>query len=137
MFHKTVHKAWNFFNLSEQSPKKKKNYAENSVFEFRLIEQKSNSDRTIQKLKVFFFTILIDRAKVSTNRKMINFEFSLRKFQNLNFHFNNFMKQYFRTQTSSLLQPILVYTYIYNIKLLKSKVIWILHPEVWNLDFRT
>ena len=46
---------------------------------------------------------------------MLNFEFSLWKFQNLNFHFNIFMKQFIQIQTSSLLQPILVYTYIYNI----------------------
>ena len=40
---------------------------------------------------------------------MLNFEFSLRKFQNLNFHFNNFMKQYF----SNFNIIITTYPYIY------------------------
>ena len=34
MFHKTVHKAWNFFNISEQSLE---NSAENHVPQFSII----------------------------------------------------------------------------------------------------
>ena len=44
---------------------------------FRSIEHESNSDRTIQKLQDFFFTILIDRAKVSTDRKCLTANFHL------------------------------------------------------------
>ena len=124
MFHKTVRKAWNLFNISEQSLEKfsiefsfwvsidwEVLSIEKSI---RSIEQKSNSDRIIQKLQDFFFNISINQAKVSTDRKCLTSNFHFEKFQNLNFHFNNFTKQYFQTQTSSLLQPILVYTHMYN-----------------------
>ena len=69
-----------------------KNSAKNSAFEFRLIkrffqltecsfrsiEQESNSDRAKQKLQDFFFTISIDRAKVSTHRKCLTSNFHLK-----------------------------------------------------------
>ena len=55
------------------------------------IKQESNIDRNIQRLQDYFLT-LFDRSSQRFNwLKMLNFEFSLRKFLNLNFHF---MKQY-------------------------------------------
>ena len=68
-----------------------KNSTENSAFEFqsierifrliecsfRSIELESTSDRTRQKLQDFFFTILIHRAKTSTNRKNLIQNFHL------------------------------------------------------------
>ena len=39
MFHKTVHKAWNFFNLSEQSTE---NSAENPVSQFSIVHLKNS-----------------------------------------------------------------------------------------------
>ena len=95
MFHETVHKAWIFFNLSEQS-------LENSDFllliDFRSIEcslrsneHELNIDRGIQRLQDYFLTIFDRSSERFDQLKMLNFEFSLRKFQNLNFHF---MKQY-------------------------------------------
>ena len=61
--------------------------------------------------RIIFFIISIDRANASTNQKywISNFLFSLRKFQNLNFHFNNFMKQY----SPNLNIIITTYPYIY------------------------
>ena len=80
-----------FETSSTFSNSHQKNFAENSIFEFRLFERffrsnecsfrlikhKSNSDRTIQKLQDFFFTISIDRAKVLTNRKNLIQNFHL------------------------------------------------------------
>ena len=101
MFHKTVNKDWNLFNLSEQSP-------ENSVSRFSIgrkllsidrvlfsiswtkIEQQSRHPETPR-----FCFYHFDRSSQSFNHsKMLYFEFLLRKIQNLNFHFNDFMKQY-------------------------------------------
>ena len=95
MFHETVHKAWIFFNLPEQS-------LENSDFwllidfrsiecSFRSNEHESNIDRGIQRLQDYFLTIFDRSSERFDQLKMLNFEFSLRKFQNLNFHF---MKRY-------------------------------------------
>ena len=67
MFHKTVHKAWNFFNLFEHSVE---NSAENPVSQFSIVY--------LENSKTWIFTL-----------------------------WNNI----FQTQTS-LLQPILVYTYL-------------------------
>ena len=69
MFHKTVHKAWNFFNLFEHSVE---NSAENPVSQFSIVY--------LENSRTWILTL-----------------------------WNNI----FQTQTS-LLQPILVYTYIYN-----------------------
>ena len=61
-----------------------------------------------------FFLYYFDRSSQSFDQsKMPNFEFSLKKFQNLNFHFNNLWNNILQTQIS-LLQHIHVYTYIYN-----------------------
>ena len=79
-------------------------------FSFRLVEQELSSDRDIQKLQDFFFTISIDRAKASTNQKCLTSNFHLKNFRTWIFtSWNNILQ----TQTS-LLQPIHVYTYIYN-----------------------
>ena len=87
MFHKTVHKTWNLFNLSKQSPE---NFNFRvligreflSIFRsiecsFRSIEQESNNDRIIQKLQDYFLTISIDRAKDSNDRKCYILNFHL------------------------------------------------------------
>ena len=98
-FHRTINKAWNLFNLPVQSPK---NSTKIFVSRF-LIGQKLLSidqvlfsiDRTAietsRDCRIIFLPFSIDQAKVSTDRKMLYFEFSLRKFDNLTFHF---MKQY-------------------------------------------
>ena len=123
MFHRTVHKAWNLFNLSKQSLE---NSAEKSCFTIfdrskvtfdrsSVIFEWSNRNRatieTSKNSRIIFFIISIDRANASTNQKywISNFLFSLRKFQNLNFHFNNFMKQY----SPNLNIIITTYPYIY------------------------
>ena len=76
-----------------------------------MVKQESSSDRDIEKLQDFFFTISIDQAKTSTNRKCLT----------SNFHSENsrtwiftLWKNIFQTQTL-LLQLIHVYIYIYNI----------------------
>ena len=120
MFHKTVHKAWNLFNLSEQSPEK---FCRKFSFRFsidqevlsieksiRSIKQESTSDRTRQKLQDFFYTISINQAKVSANWKCLIQNFHLENSRTWIFTlWNNILL----TQTT-LLQPILIYTYIYN-----------------------
>ena len=95
MFHETAHKAWIFFNLSEQSLE---NFDFWLLIDFRSIEcslrsneHESNIDRGIQRLQDYFLTIFDRSSERFDQLKMLNFEFSLRKFQNLNFHF---MKQY-------------------------------------------
>ena len=95
MFHKTVHNAWNLFNLSEQSLEKFyrkfsfwvsidrevlrliERYFRSIKYSFRLIEQESTSDWTRQKLQDFFFTISIDQAKTSTDQKCLIQNFHL------------------------------------------------------------
>ena len=47
-------------------------------FSFRLVKQELSSDRDIQKLQDFFFTISIDRAKASTNQKCLTSNFHLK-----------------------------------------------------------
>ena len=61
-----------------------------------------------------FFLYHFDRSSQNFNQsKMLNFEFHLENSRTW-IHFNNFMNNIFQTQTSLLLQSILVYTYIYN-----------------------
>ena len=65
MFHKTVHKTWNLFKLSEQSLKilqknpihdfwLVKNYFRSIECSFQSVEQESSSDQDIQKLQDFY-----------------------------------------------------------------------------------
>ena len=91
IFHKTVHKAWNLFKLSKQSSE---NSAEN--LDFQLSIDQTGIEQRLRHLETLgLFSYHFNRSSQSFNwSKMLNFEFSLRKFQNLNFHFNNFMKQY-------------------------------------------
>ena len=122
MFHKTVHKAWNLFKLSEQS---QKNSAEKScfmIFDRKVTFNRSSAlfDRTNKNQavietsrdsKIFFFTISIDRAKVSTDQKRCISNFHLENSRTWIFIlWNNILQTH-----TSLLQPIHVYTYIYNI----------------------
>ena len=76
---------------------------------FRSIEHELNSDRFIQRLQDYFLTISIDWAKA---RSKMNFEFSLRKFQNLNFHF---IKQYFSNSNIILTTYPCIYIYIQHV----------------------
>ena len=78
---------------------------------FWSIEQESNIDRFIQRLQYYFLTILTERAKALTNRKYWILNFHLKNSKTWIFSLWNNILQ---TQTSSLLQPIHVYTYIYN-----------------------
>ena len=91
MFHKTVHKVWNLFNLFEQSTE---NFVENPVSRFSIdwvlfsigrieIEQQSRHPETLG-----LFSYHFDRSIQSFDRsKMLYFEFSLKKFQILISHF--------------------------------------------------
>ena len=116
MFHKTIHKAWNLFKLSKQSPE---NSTEKSWFSISRvlfsigrtgIKQQSRHPETPR-----FFLYHFNWSSQSFDQsKMLNFEFSLKKFQNLNFYF---MKQY--SPNSNIIITtypyIYIYIYIYNI----------------------
>ena len=126
MFHKTVRKVWNLFKLSEQS-------LENSIEKsyFTIFDQsKVTFDRSIGRTGIeqrlrhletpgFFFTISIDWAKVSNDRKCYSSNFHLENSSTWIFTLWNHILQ---TQPS-LLQPILVYTYVHNIEKGKKKKI--------------
>ena len=134
MFHITVYKAWNLFKRSDQLLEILQKFSFTSLDRSReesSIDRKLFSiDQTRQRLQDNFLQHF-DRLTKSFNlSNILNFEFSFRKFQNLNFNFrNNILKIQI-----SLLQPIHVYTYIYNIyhptpiafKLLK---IWDIHTQ--------
>ena len=122
MFHKTIHKAWNLFKLYEQSPE---NSAEKSYFTifdrskvtfnrssalFDLSNRNRATNETSKDSKIYFFTISIDWAKVLIDRKCCILNFHLENSRTWIFTLWNNILQ---TQTS-LLQPIYVYTYIYN-----------------------
>ena len=83
---------------------------------FRSIKLESNSDQFIQRLKDYFLTISIDWVKVSTDRKCWISNFHLENSRTWIFILKILWNNILQTQTS-LLQPIHVYTYIYNIKL--------------------
>ena len=71
---------------------------------FRLVKQESSSNRNIQRLQDFFFTVSIDRTKVSTNQKCLT----------LNFHLENsrtWIFTYFMKQYSPNLNIIIITTY--------------------------
>ena len=82
---------------------------------FRSVEQKLSSDQDIQKLQDYFLTISIDRAKVSTDRKCLTSNFYLENSKTWIFTSTTLWNNIFQTQITLLLQPIIVYTYIYNI----------------------
>ena len=127
-FHKTVNKAWNLFNLSKQSLE---NFTKNPISRFSIsrkllsidqvlfsigwtgIKQRSRHLETLG----FFFTIF-DRLSQSFDwSKILIFEFSLRKFQNLNFHF---IKPY--SPNSNIIITIYpcIYLYIQQLQPIKS-----------------
>ena len=63
--------------------------------------------------------------------KMLNFEFSLRKFHNLNFHF---MKQYFLNSNIIITTYPCIYLYIQHLTYTFSKNV---HKNVWNYVYST
>ena len=67
------------------------NYFRSIECYFRSIDQELSSDRDIHKLRDYFLIIFNRLSQRFDRSKMLYFEFSLRKFKNLNF---NFMKQY-------------------------------------------
>ena len=67
------------------------NYFRSIECYFRSIDQELSSDWDIHKLRDYFLIIFNRLSQRFDRSKMLYFEFSLRKFQNLNF---NFMKQY-------------------------------------------
>ena len=67
------------------------NYFRSIECYFRSIDQELSSDRDIHKFQDYFLIIFNRLSQRFDRSKMLYFEFSLRKFQNLNF---NFMKQY-------------------------------------------
>jgi len=80
------------------------NYFRSIECSFRSVEQELSSDRDIQKLQDFFFTISIDRAKASTSRNSWN----------LNFHKENSRIQIFTLfilQMNTLQLYIIITTY--------------------------
>ena len=111
MFHKTIHKAWNLFKLSKQSPE---NSTEKSWFSISRvlfsigrtgIKQRSRHPETPR-----FFLYHFNWSSQSFDQsKMLNSEFSLGKFQNLNFHF---MKQYYLKSNNIITTYLCIYLYI-------------------------
>ena len=109
MSHKTIHKAWNLFNLSEQSP-------ENSIFRVSIGQKFLLIDR------VLFLINRIGIEQQSRHPKTPGFFFyhfrsiepKFQLIENIDFQIFLLWNHILQTQTS-LLQPILVYTYIYNI----------------------
>ena len=91
-----------------------KSYFQSIECSFQSVEQESSSDRHIQRLHDFFFTISIDWAKVSIDWKCLTLNFHLENSRTWIFTLTTLWNNIFQTQTSLLLQPILVYTYIYN-----------------------
>jgi len=124
MFHKIVNKAWNLFNIFEQSPE---NSAENLVSRFSIswkwssaLFNRSNRNRTTietsRNSRIIFLPFSIERAKTSTDWKCWIPNFHLENSRTWIFILWNNILQ---IQTS-LLQPIHVYTYIYNNKWLRG-----------------
>ena len=77
---------------------------------------RSNRNRAVIKTSRNFriFIYHFNQSSQSFDRsKILNFEFSLKKFQNLIFTLTTLWNNILRTQTSLLLQLIHVYTYIY------------------------
>ena len=123
MFHKTVHKTWNLFKLSEQSLKilqknpihdfwLVKNYFRSIECSFDRLNRNQAAIKTSRNFRIFIYHF--NQSSQSFDRsKILNFEFSLKKFQNLIFTLTTLWNNILRTQTS-LLQPIHVCTYIYN-----------------------
>ena len=123
MFHKITNKAWNLFNLSKQSLE---NSVKNPISWFSIGQKFLSIDRssalldwsnrnqtaikTSRNSSIIFLPFSIDRAKVSTDQKHWFSNFHLKNTRTWIFTLWNHILQ---TQTS-LLQPILVYTYIYN-----------------------
>ena len=112
MFHKTIHKIWNFFNLSEQPLEKfcrKFNFRisiDRKVLSInRLlfsIDRTGIDQRSNQAEAPRFFLYHFNQSSQSFDRsKMLNPKFSL-------------YETIFSKLKTTLLQPILVYTYIYN-----------------------
>ena len=121
MFHKTVHKAWNLFKHSEQ-------LLENSAkiqFSCVLINRK--------KLSINWKIFSIDRTRIKNQSKQVetfphHFDQSnkfwpienpgtwifINKILELKFPLYSFYKWWILSNLISLLQPILVYIYIYN-----------------------
>ena len=79
---------------------------------FRSIEQESNNDRIIQRLQDRFPYHFNRSSKSFDQSKILNFNFSLRKFQNLNFHFIDFMKQYSANSNIIITTYSCIYLYI-------------------------
>ena len=127
MFHKTVNNAWNLFNFSEQPPK---NSVENPVSWFsigrKLLFDRSNRNQTAietsRNSKSFFFTIFDRSIQSFDQSKILIFKFSLRKFQNLKFHF---MKPYSPNSNIIITTYPCIYLYIQqerDIKIEKEEV---------------
>ena len=123
----------------------RKFYRKILIFDFRSVEQESSSDQDIPKLNDFFLTISIDQAKASIDKKCLTSNFHLENFRIWIFTLWNNILQ---TQIS-LLQPIHVYTYIYNNLTIfylslslsltnRGRVIFILVPlsSLWEIVWR-
>ena len=127
MFHKTIHKAWNFFSPSEQSSE---NSTKNPDSRFLIgrkllsidqmlfsigrigIEQRSRHPETLGFF-LYHFKASTDRAKVLTNQKCLTLNFHLENSRPWIFTLTTLWNNILQTQTLLLLQHIHVYTYIY------------------------
>ena len=139
MFHETVHKTWNLFKHLEQLLE---NFAKNHVLWLLIgrkflsidwvlfsIDQIGIEYQSIHPKAPRLFSYHFDWSSQSFDwSKMLNFEFSLRKFQNLNFHFNNFMKQYSSNSNIITTTYLCIYLYIqhnaYKQKCTNMKYVW-------------
>ena len=85
------------------------NYFRSIECYFRLIDQELSNDRDIHKLRDYFLIIFNRLSQRFDRSKMLYFEFSLRKFQNLNF---NFMKQYSSNSNIIIITYSCIYLYM-------------------------
>ena len=106
MFHKTVNKAWNLFNLSEQSLE---NSAENPISQFSINRKLLLIDWMLFLIdwdsRIIFLPFSIDQAKALTDRKcwISNFHFMKQYSPNSNFIFTTYACIYLYIQKLPLI----------------------------------
>ena len=86
---------------------------------FSMIEQESSMNQNKQRLQDRFHYHFDQSSKSFDQSKILNLEFLLRKFQNLNFYFINFMKQYSPNSNIIITTYSCIYLYIQHVGLSK------------------
>ena len=126
MFLKTIHKAWNIFNHSEQLLE---NSIENLVLQVSINREESSIDRRLFSIDWIgikhpsnqaetpglFFSSLRSIEQNLWLIEHIEFRIILRKIQNLNFDFFNFMKQYSPNLNIIIITYPCIYLYIQQV----------------------